>query len=103
MDRPFSHTLSFDDLELLVLVENGGATPHEVADALGLDTGESKALFRDLVRRGWLDWQGRPHARAALPLPWSFASTVFQLTPVARSLRQDEAFNTSAFAASLLS
>jgi DNA-binding MarR family transcriptional regulator len=102
MDRPFSHTLSFDDLEVLVLVENGCATPREVADSLGMDTRQSKASFRDLVRRGLIDWQGRPHAPAALPLPWSFASTVFQLTPLARSLRRDEAINTSAFAASLL-
>ena len=67
MDRPLAHTLSFDDLEVLVWVENGP-----------------------------------PHAPAGLALPWCFASTVFQLTPLARSLRRDEAFNTSAFAASLL-
>ena len=30
MDQPFAHTLSFDDLEVLVLVEDGGATPREV-------------------------------------------------------------------------
>ena len=40
MDRPFSRTLSFDDLEVLVLVENGGATPREVAEALGLPDGD---------------------------------------------------------------
>lgn len=101
MDRPYAHTLSFDDLEVLVLVQDGGASPREVADSLGMDLRESKALFRDLVRRGLLDWQGRPHAPASLPLPWRFASTVFQLTPVARSLRSDEAFNASAFAAAL--
>ena len=37
MDQPFAHTLSFDDLEVLVLVEDGGATPREVADSLGMD------------------------------------------------------------------
>ena len=26
MDQPFAHTLSFDDLEVLVLVEDGGAS-----------------------------------------------------------------------------
>jgi hypothetical protein len=102
MDRPYSHTLSFDDLEVLVLVEEGGATPREVADSLGMDVRESKALFRDLVRRGLIEWQGtRPHAPATLPLPWRFVSSVFQLTPVARSLRRDEDFNTAVFAASL--
>jgi hypothetical protein len=45
MDQPFAHTLSFDDLEVLVLVENGGATPREVADSLGIDLEETKALF----------------------------------------------------------
>ncbi|MFM7640449.1 MAG: hypothetical protein ACKO45_02710 [Cyanobium sp.] len=57
MDQPFAHTLSFDDLEVLVLVEDGGATPREVAD--------------------------------------------FLLTPLARSLRNDEAFSAAAFAAAL--
>jgi hypothetical protein len=54
MDQPFAHTLSFDDLEVLVLVEDGGATPREVADSLGMDLEETKALFYDLVRRGLL-------------------------------------------------
>jgi hypothetical protein len=27
MERPFAHTLSFDHLKVLVLLENGGATP----------------------------------------------------------------------------
>ena len=36
MDQPFAHTLSFDDLEVLVLVEDGGATPRELADSLGM-------------------------------------------------------------------
>ena len=101
MERLFSQTLSFDDLEVLVLVENGGATPREVEDSLGMSRRETKAVFQDLVRRGLLDWQGRSHAQGALPLPWSFASTTFQLTPMARSLRRDEPFTTAAFAASL--
>ena len=87
MDQPFAHTLSFDDLEVLVLVENGGATPREVADSLGMDLEESKALFFDLLRRGLLTCQGE--------------STTFQLTPMARSLRNDEAFSAAAFAAAL--
>ena len=99
---PLAHTLSFDDLEVRVLVENGAPTPREVADSLGMDTRQSKARFHDLVRRGLINWQGHPQAPAGLAMPWCFASTVFQLTPLARSLRRDEAFNTSAFAASLL-
>ena len=58
MDQPFAHTLSFDDLEVLVLVEDGGATPREVADFL---------------------------------LP----------PPLARCLRNDEAFSAAAFAVAL--
>lgn len=61
-----------------------------------------KALFQDLVRRGLLDWEGRSHSPGALPLPWSFAATVFQLTPLARSMRRDEPFTSAAFAAVLL-
>jgi DNA-binding IclR family transcriptional regulator len=87
MDQPFAHTLSFDDLEVLVLVENGGATPREVADSLGMDLEESKALFFDLLRLGLLACQEE--------------STTFQLTPMARSLRNDEAFSAAAFAAAL--
>jgi len=59
------------------------------------------AVFRNLVRRGLLDWEGRKRPPGALPMPWRFASTTFQLTPMARSLRQDEDFSTKAFAASL--
>ena len=102
MERPFSQTLSFDDLEVIVLVENGGATPREVEESLGMGRREIRAVFQDLARRGLLDWQGRSHAPGALPLPWSFASTVFQLTPMAHSLRRDEPFTSTAFAASLL-
>ncbi len=102
MERPISQTLSFDDLEVLVIVESGGATPRELEDSLGMGPCETKAVFRDLVRRGLLDWEGRTHAQAALPLPWGFASTLFQLTPMARSLRRDETFTSTAFAASLL-
>jgi DNA-binding IclR family transcriptional regulator len=87
MDQPFAHTLSFDDLEVLVLVEDGGASPREVAESLGMDLEESKALFYDLVRRGWLACQDE--------------STTFQLTPMARSLRNDEGFRAAAFAAAL--
>ena len=87
MDQPFAHTLSFDDLEVLVLVEVGGATPREVADSLGMEMEETKALFHDLLRRGLLACQEE--------------STTFVLTPLARSLRNDEAFSAAAFAASL--
>ena len=88
MDQPFAHTLSFDDLEVLVLVENGGATPREVADSLGMDLEETKAIFYDLVRRGLLACQEE--------------STTFLLTPLARSLLNDEAFRAAAFAAALI-
>ena len=87
MDQPFAHTLSFDELEVLVLVEVGGATPREVADSLGMELEETKALFYDLLRRGLLACQEE--------------STTFVLTPLARSLRNDEAFSAAAFAASL--
>jgi DNA-binding IclR family transcriptional regulator len=87
MDQPFAHTLSFDDLEVLVLVENAGATPREVADSLGMDLEETKALFHNLVRRGLLTCQEE--------------STTFLLTPLARSLRNDEAFSAASFAAAL--
>jgi hypothetical protein len=96
---PFSLTLSFEDLEVLVLVENGGASPLDV-ESLGLKRQDTKALFRHLVRRGLLDWQGSPHAQGGLP--WRFRSTVFHLTPLARSLRNDDDFSDTAFAASIL-
>ena len=87
MAQPFAHTLSFDDLEVLVLVEEGHASPRELAEALGMDLEETKALVHDLVRRGWLAGQEE--------------STAFQLTPMARCLRNDEAFRATAFAAAL--
>jgi len=102
MERPFSQTLSFDDLEVIVLMEKGGMTPREVEDSLGMGRRETKAVFQHLLRRGLLDWAARSHALGALPLPWSFASTVFRLTPMARSLRRDETFTSTAFAASLV-
>ena len=45
MEQLFSHTLSFDHMEVLVLVENGGATPREMADSPGMDLEETKAFF----------------------------------------------------------
>lgn len=87
MDQPFAHTLSFDDLEVLVLVEDAGASPREVADSLGMELEEAKDLFYDLVRRGLLACQHE--------------STTFRLTALAQSLRNDEAFCTAAFAAAL--
>jgi len=38
-----------------------GRAPREVADSLGMGLGETTAVFRDLVRRGLLDWEGRTH------------------------------------------
>lgn len=101
MERPYCQTLSFDDLEVLVLVEKGGATPREVDDALGMGRRETAAVFRDLVRRGLLDWEGRTRPPGALPMPWRLASTTFHLTAMARTLRADETFRLKAFAASL--
>jgi hypothetical protein len=46
-----------------------------------MDLEETKALFYDLMRRGLLACQEE--------------STTFQLTPMARSLRRDEAFSTA--------
>ncbi len=87
MDQPFAHTLSFDDLEVLVLVEDGHVSPRELAEALGMDLEEAKDLLYDLVRRGWLAGQEE--------------STAFRLTPLARYLRSDDAFRAAAFAAAL--
>jgi len=42
IERPFSHTLSFDDLEVLVLVENGGAS---MARSLRRDEAFTTAAF----------------------------------------------------------
>ena len=50
-----------------------------MADSLGMELEETKALFYDLVRRGLLACQEE--------------STTFQLTPMARSLRRDETFS----------
>ncbi len=101
MERPYYQTLSFDDLEVLVLVEKDGATPREVDDALGMGRRETAAVFRDLVRRGLLDWEGRTRPPGALPMPWRLASTTFHLTAMARTLRADDTFRLKAFAASL--
>ena len=54
MNPPFSQTLSVDHQEVFVLVENGGATPREVADSLGMDLEETKALSYNLMWRGLL-------------------------------------------------
>jgi hypothetical protein len=72
---------------VLVLVDNGGASPREVADSLGMDLEETKSLFFVLVHCGLLACQDE--------------STTFQLTPLARVLRNDEAFSSAAFAAAL--
>jgi len=42
MDRPFAHTLSFDHLEVLVLLENGGAS---MARSLRRDEAFTTAAF----------------------------------------------------------
>lgn len=62
MDRPYDQTLSLADLELLGLVEKGGASPREVDEALGMGRRETAAVFRDLMRRGLLDWDSRTRA-----------------------------------------
>lgn len=48
MEQPLAHSLSFDNLEMLVLVEGGGATPRDVADCFGMDLEETKALVDDI-------------------------------------------------------
>ncbi|MFN9621310.1 MAG: hypothetical protein ACK587_00515 [Cyanobacteriota bacterium] len=101
MEQLFYRTLSFDDLEVLVLVEDGEATPREVDEALGMGRRETLAVFRHLLRRGLLDWKGRTGASGTEPIARAFYSTPFQLTPLARCLRKDEAFNLKAFGASL--
>ena len=87
MDQPFTHTLSFADLEVLVLAEDGGTTPCELADSLGFELEEARALVDDLVRRGLLVGE--------------HDSTAFQLTPLARLLRNDAGCRDAAFAAAL--
>ncbi|MFN9644715.1 MAG: hypothetical protein ACK6BG_06260 [Cyanobacteriota bacterium] len=101
MEQFFYRTLSFDDLEVLVLVEDGGATPREVDEALGMGRRETVGVFRHLLRRGLLDWVGRVGAVGTEPGPRSFYGTPFHLTALAHCLRQDEAFNLKAFGASL--
>jgi len=76
MAIPFPPTLRFDDLAVLLLVENGGASPPELEETLGIVRQDTKALFCGLVHRSLLDWQGRPHAHVALPWPWSVGSTI---------------------------
>lgn len=66
MDIPLCLTLSFNHHEWLVLVENGGASPCEVEESLGMERPETRAVLRDRVRRGLLDWPGRSHAQRAL-------------------------------------
>jgi hypothetical protein len=58
------------NLEVLVLLENAAATARLLEQSLGMALGEMKG---------------------ALPLPWFFSSNVFHLTPMARSLRGDQA------------
>ena len=70
MAIPFSLTLSFNDLEVLVLAENGGATPLDVEESLGLERQDTKVLFRHLVRRGLLDWQGALVPPSSISLHW---------------------------------
>jgi hypothetical protein len=101
MEQFFYRTLSFDDLEVLVLVEDGGATPREVDEALGMGRRETVGVFRHLLRRGLLDWVGRVGAVGTEPGPRAFYGTPFHLTALAHCLRQDEAFNLKAFGASL--
>jgi hypothetical protein len=74
---------------VLVLVENGGPTPRELEVSLVMGRRETRAVFRYLVGCGLSGGVGQSHAPGALPLPWSFASSVFQLTPRARSLKPE--------------
>jgi hypothetical protein len=69
MGRPFSQNLNFDLLEVLVLVENGGATPREVTDSLGMDLEETKDLFYDLMRLGLLSCYDESTTFALTPWP----------------------------------
>ena len=69
MERPFSQTLSFDDLEVLVMVENGGATPREVEDSLGMGPRETKAVFRDWCGAVCSIGRAEPTLRVPCPCP----------------------------------
>jgi hypothetical protein len=62
MDQPFAQTLSFDDLEVLALVEDGGATPRELADSLGMDP-----HHRSLRRVSWCGGAERHGLRTQRP------------------------------------
>lgn len=50
MERSCDQTLSFADLEVLVLVEKGSATSRKVEDSPAMRRQETTAVFRDLVR-----------------------------------------------------
>ncbi|WP_411873219.1 hypothetical protein [Vulcanococcus limneticus] len=62
MDQPFAQTLSFDDLEVLALVEDGGATPRELADSLDIDL-----HHRSLRRVSWCGGAERQGLRTPRP------------------------------------
>jgi hypothetical protein len=79
-DRCFYQTLRFASLEVLALVDDAGATP---------------------VRHWLLDWVGPRGEPGSLPAAKQFSATTFQLTPLARSLRQDRKFRLKALGASL--
>ena len=68
LDHPFCLMLSFVDLKVLVLVENGDTTFRGLKDSLGMGPRETTALFRELVQRGLLHWAGRISAPGVLPL-----------------------------------
>jgi hypothetical protein len=50
MERSCDQTLSFADLEVLVLVEKGSATSRKVEDSPTMRPQETTAVFRDRVR-----------------------------------------------------
>ena len=101
VDRLFSQTLSFFDLEVLLLVGNRGAPPARWPTPWGWAWARRRPSFVIWCGAVCSIGSAEPTLRTPLPLPWSFAATVFQLTPMARGLRQDDAFSLKAFAASL--
>jgi hypothetical protein len=95
-EQLFPQALSFQALEVLELIDQSGATPIEADGVLEIGTAQLAAVFGELAHQGLLDWEERSGDPRSLPHPAAFPSTHFQLSPLARSLRNDHAFNLQA-------
>lgn len=102
MPEPLFHQgLSFEALEVLELIDQSGATPIEADGALGIGAAQLAVVFGELAHHGLLDWEGRSGDHGSLPHAAAFPSTHFQLSPLARSLRNDHALSLQALGSAL--